>query len=346
MHHSSSSNRALRTAVMASLAVTLAAVAPLGAGARPAMASHRPTNGPIAYMRFVGDEPHVSVVEPDGSGTHDLELAQPGFLPSWSSDGRQLLLTTFTPDTLRPMLVDIVHGTTTILDVPGAPVDLAIICRAWSPNDRRLLCQGDSISAAHPESNGIYSIRIDGTGLTRLTRDAFPPVFGDEGMCGGGDQPGGYSPDGSRFVFTRTRCGSLPAPDADQTAALFVADASDGGHRRQITPYGLPWSHEEGLARWSPDGHRILFASADGELLTIRPDGSSRTKIRLDVPKKSQPFAIAPDWAPDGQRIVFSLFLDGPSGIYNADASGRDLVLLAAQGPDFVNEPDWGPAIR
>jgi Tol biopolymer transport system component len=241
------------------------------------------------------------------------------------------------------MIVDPANGSTTILDVREAPIDLALICRAWSPDDDLLLCQGDSFSAEHPESNGVYSIRSsDGSDLTRLTVGAFPPVFTDQGTCGGGDQPGSYSPDGSRFVFTRTKCGSGPVPDRNQSAALYVAD-TDGGNLTQVTPYGVAWSHEEGLARWSPDGTRILFAGAKGNLFTIDPDGGHMKQIPLDV-SGSRSFAIAPDWSPDGSKIVFNLFTDDASGIYTADADGGNLALIAADGPDFVNEPDWGAA--
>jgi Tol biopolymer transport system component len=155
--------------------------------------------------------------------------------------------------------------------------------------------------------------------------------------------PGGYSPDGTRFVFTRAKCGAGPVPDRNQSAALFVADA-DGSHLRQLTPFGIPWSHEEGVARWSPDGNRILFGGAKGNLFTIDPDGGHLKQIVLDV-SGSRSFAIAPDWSPDGTRIVFSLFIDQASGIYTARTDGRDLILLAAQGADFVNEPDWGAAV-
>ena len=312
------------------------------AGMSPALAVSPPGNGQIAYMRFAEDGEHVALIEPDGSGAHDVALPQPGFHPTWSSDGSRLLVTVITPVTLRPMIVDPVAGTTTILDVPGAAPDLALLCRAWSPDDELILCQGDSASTEHPELNGIYSLRAaDGSDLTRLTTGAFPPVFTERGTCGGGDMPGGFSPDGTRFVFTRAKCGSGPAPDRNQKAGLYIADA-DGGNLTQVAPFGVPWSHEDGIARWSPDGSRILFASAEGGIFTIRPDGSHMKQVTLEV-SGSRSFAVAPDWSPDGSKIVFTLFLDEGSGIYTADADGNNLELLVPIGPDFVNEASWGP---
>ena len=253
----------------------------LAAGGGPALGDSPPSNGQIAFIRYLGDEAHLFVIRPNGSGERELPLPTQGFLPAWSPDGRRIAVSTFADDTIRPLLVDPVSGNTSIIEVPGTSTDLALICRTWTPDSRRLLCQGDSFSATRPETNGVYSVRADGTGIRRLTRDAFPPVFGDEGSCGGGDIPGSVSPDGERFVFMRARCGTLPAPDLDQVAALFVARTDGSGGMRQITPYGLPWSHEEGMARWSPDGRQILFATADGKLVTVRPDGSHLREVRL-----------------------------------------------------------------
>jgi len=323
------------------VALALGAVA-LGAGASPARAASDVQNGPIAYTQFAGNDAHLMIVEPDGSGAHELSLPQPGVAPSWSADGSHLVVGTFVDETFRPMVVSPRDGTTSILHVPEAPIDLALFCRAWSPDGELLLCHADSVSGEHPELGGIYSIRAsDGSHLTRLISDAFPGVFTDKGSCGGGDQPGSYSPDGSRFVFTRTKCGAGPVPDRNQQGALFVADA-DGGNLRQLTPFGVAWSHEEGLARWSPDGSSILFGGAKGNLFTVSPQGGHLKQITLDV--SGRLFAIAPDWAPDGSKIVFNLFMDGPSGIYTSNADGSNLTLIAADGPDFVNEPDWGAA--
>jgi Tol biopolymer transport system component len=328
------------------LAVVAACAVVLGLGAGPAIGAARVTNGPIAFIRFVGDESHLVLIDADGSAEREVPLPGQAALPAWSPDGRRIALSTFAEGTIRPLIVDPRTGAATMVRVPEAPLDLALLCRTWTPDGRRLVCEGDSFSATHPESNGVYSMRVDGSGLRRLTWDAFPPLFGDEGTCGGGDVPGSVSPDGAWVVVLRARCGTLPAPDLDQEAALFLAPADGTGALVQLTSYGVPWSHEEGLGRWSPDGTRILFATADGDLATIRPDGTHLQKVHLRVPG-DHPFAIAPDWSPDGSRIVFNLFLQGGvSGLHVAEADGDNLTLLVPHGVDFVNTPDWGAATR
>lgn len=341
---SSTARRA--AAVVVGTAVTL--IASLTIISSTAWAKAPGANGQIAFTRYVGGgfdngEPHVSLIAPDGSGEHQIPLPWPADLPVWSPDGSLLVVTVFVEDSLRPAIVSPDGASVTLLQVPEASRDLALLCRTWSPDGTLILCQGDSFSAEHPESNGIYSIRAtDGSHLTRLTTGAFPPVFGPKGTCGGGDYPGDYSPDGTLFLFLRTQCGSGPAPDRNQRGAIFEANA-DGSGLRQLTPYGLAWSHPDGTPRWSPDASRVLFGSAQGDLFTIRPDGSELTRIALAT-GGGPSFAFAPGWSPDGQRIVFDLGLRSAGGlqIYSAKIDGSDLVRVT-NGADVVGFPDWGP---
>jgi Tol biopolymer transport system component len=173
--------------------------------------------------------------------------------------------------------------------------------------------------------------------LTRLTVSPYPP----EGEFGGGDIPGDYSPDGSQFVFMRAKPGADPNA-RHQRGALFVENA-DGTGLRQITPYGLPNSHDNADESWSPDGSAILFASEHGSLFVVHPDGTGVRGITLDTGGGFS-FAFTPDWSPDGTRIAFSLFLrkTGHVDIYTAASDGRDLVNVT-DTPDFEDFADWGP---
>jgi Tol biopolymer transport system component len=300
------------------------------------------TNGQVAFDSFDADgNGHVVVVNPDGSGRHEVALPWPGGLPVWSPDGTQLAVSVFVGDgPPRPATVRLDGTDAHLLDFPLLAPDFALICRAWSPDGERLLCQGDSFD--QPDVRAVYSLRAsDGSDLTRLTWGAFPPVVTDRGTCGVGDIPGDYSPDGSRFVFTRAKCGAGPMPDHDQSAALFVANV-DGSGLRQLTPYGLPRSHDDAPTGWSPDGATILFAGAHGDLFTIAPDGSHMRQIPIGA-GDGRVFAIAPDWAPDGTRIVFDLFVraSGDVAIYTSRIDGSDLVRITNES-GFVDDANWG----
>jgi hypothetical protein len=323
------------------LLVALALVALATATASPAGAKAPGPNGQIAFSRPdpVTGEPRIFIANPDGTHEHQLLLPVPGDGPVWSPDGGKLLAAVFRPEvSVRPATVNADGSGFTVLDVPQLPPDMDMGCRAWSPDATRLLCQAIRFGG-DPSLNGIYTIRAsDGGGLTRLTVNPYPP----EGEFGGGDIPGDFSPDGSQFVFMRAKPGADPNA-RHQQGALFVEN-TDGTGLRQLTPYGLANSHDNGLAHWSPDGREILFASAQGSLFTVRPDGAGLRAIPLETGDGFS-FAFTPGWSPDGTRIVFSLFLraTGQVDIYTARADGRQ-VALVTDTSDFEDLADWGPS--
>jgi Tol biopolymer transport system component len=316
----------------------------LTATAAPAGAKTPGQNGQIAFSRYdeATGEPRIFIANPDGTHEHQLVLPLPGDGPVWSPDGGKLLVTVFRPEaSVRPAIVNADGSGFTVLDVPQLPPDMDMGCRAWSPHATRLLCQAIRFEG-DPSLNGIYTIRAaDGGGLRRLTVNPYPP----RGNFGGGDIPGDFSPDGSRFVFMRAKPGAGPVPDRNQKGALFVEN-TDGTGLRQLTPYGLANSHDNGLAHWSPDGTRILFASAHGSLFTIRPNGAGLRAIPLRIGGGFS-YAFTPGWSPDGTRIVFSLFLrkTGQVDLYTARADGRQ-VAQVTDTPDFEDLADWGPSPR
>jgi hypothetical protein len=321
------------------VALVLAALATATASP-PAGAKAAGPNGQIAFSRPdpATGEPRVFIANPDGTHEHQLLLPLPGDGPVWAPTGGELLVGVFRPEaSARPATVNADGSGFRVLEVPQLPSDMDMGCRAWSPDATRLLCQAIRFGG-DPSLNGIYTIRAaDGGGLRRLTVNPYPP----RGDFGGGDVPGDFSPDGSRFVFMRAKPGAGPVPDRNQTGALFVENI-DGTGLRQLTPYGLANSHDNGLAHWSPDGRRILFASAHGSLFTVRPDGAGLRAIPLKTGGGFS-YASTPGWSPDGTRIVFFLFLrtTGQEDIYTARADGTQ-VAKVTNTPDVEDLADWG----
>ena len=317
--------------------VTAVGIALLGlvAAAAPIQAKVPGPNGQIAFSRGDGE---IFIADPDGANEHQLTLAYPGFGPAWSPDANRIVVTVFAPDVegVRPLTVNPDGSDPTLLLVPEAPANMDLDCRAWSPDGTRLLCIGQIFEGDH-SLDGIYTIgSSDGGDLTRLTTNPYPP----RGEFGGGDLPGDYSPDGTQFVFVRAKPGADPN-GSRQRGALFVENA-DGTDLRQITPFGVANSHDNAVARWSPDGSRILFASDHGALYVINPDGTDMRRIPLQTGRGFS-FAFTPDWSPDGTRIVFSLFLEktGQVDIYTASSDGSDVVKVT-DTPDFEDLADWG----
>ena len=149
---------------------------------------------------------------------------------------------------------------------------------------------------------------------------------------GGHDIPADYSPDGKRLVFVREN----PARHGN---ALFVVSLR-GGPAKKISA----WQGEaSNSASWSPDGRWILSENDQGRIYVLRPDGSDRHPIALAV--GSHDGAFDPGWAPDGKKIVFSLFIStgprsGHVAIYTANADGSNLVSTGISG----DNADWGPS--
>lgn len=266
------------------------------------------------------------MVNADGSEPHRLQV--PGVHAVLSPDGRKIVTLTD-----RGPLTANLDGTGLVPLRNGSAIDFAggEGC-IWSPDAVRLLCQLTDRGSL----DGLYSVRAaDGGDLTRLTRSPFHDTTRALGECGGGDIPADFSPDGTRFVFIRKQCGSGPDPAANESAALFVADA-DGSDSHQITPYG-PSPHGDSRAAWSPDGSEILYAG-DCVLQTVHPDGTGATTIPIDG------CAWNPEWSPEGSWIAFTL---------NEPVGSPDLFVSWPDGTHqtrLTNTPDsierlasWGP---
>src|SRR5207247_363275 len=89
------------------------------------------------------------------------------------------------------------------------------------------------------------------------------------------------------------------------------------------TVYRLPpWAPGSGIARWSPDGTRILFSfwcmygdscpsstrrPKNDRLATIRPDGGGLHVLPLKI------LADSGTWSPDGKQIAYRCSIRLPS---------------------------------
>jgi Tol biopolymer transport system component len=184
-----------------------------------------------------------------------------------------------------------------------------------------------------PTRAGVYTARAsDGGDLRRLTTKSGLPH----------DMPLDYSPDGTQIVFHRADRAE-PDVNIDLGGSLWVVNVDGSGLHRLETGVVRPWWQ----ARWSPDGERILFSTERlqpvGALWTIKPDGSSLTKVYEDP---DGGFAVGPVWSPDGTQIMFSLdpvndaFTHPNNKIYVINADGTDPAIVMG-GSGFKGVIEW-----
>ena len=114
-------------------------------------------------------------------------------------------------------------------------------------------------------------------------------------------------------------------PGGDSRLSLMRPDGSDLTLLTD-TVAGYPFGS------WSPDGSRVAFLSGsfgEGALLVINANGSGEAHV-TDIE------ARAPDWSPDGTKLVFEA-VEG--GIYSVGADGSGLARLSLGG----SGPTWSP---
>ncbi len=175
----------VRTSTCCSTMPTASALAPTWspAGDRIAFGLGRFFPAPGRYAPA-----QIAVIGADGSGLRRLTPDDEGNyeFPSWSPDGKRIVLRSATSSSKGLSILDVESGTLTPLTPDSGTDNLP----AWSP-------KGDVITFTSRRDGDweLYSIRPDGTGLKRLTRSA------------GNDAHASWSHDGRWLAFSSARGG-------------------------------------------------------------------------------------------------------------------------------------------
>jgi TolB protein len=248
----------------------------------------------IAFQRCGDTDPcHVLTVHPDGAGLRRVDRCHP---PRCA-------------ETSTPAI---------------APDDRRV---AVSRTFGRFRLDKDS-GDAHYEFQGIFTMRMDGSDLRRVTlprartaRDSQPQ----------------WSPDGKQIVFVRENATAQPAGGH----AVFVVSAA-GGHPRRITPWNLKAGDGP---NWSPDGTLILFRSHEDDeflksnLYTVHPNGTSLKQITHVAPT-TRLYSSA--FSPDGASITFGMMgTGGEADVFTMPLDGGAPTPVT-RTPRADSAPDWG----
>jgi CubicO group peptidase (beta-lactamase class C family) len=208
------------------------------------------------------------------------------------------------------------HGGSTgtfAFHVPSDDLTIAVLTnRLDGGGAARVLATRLAAAAGLDEHADVWTVRVDGTGLRRLTDT--------DGVDGGP----AWSPDGDRIVFGSTR---------DGQPELYIMDADGSDERRLTRDLAV-----DGAGRFSPDGSRIAFASdrrGNLDIWTMASDGSDPRRLT------SSPLdERLPSFSSDG-RIAFETGPEGERDLAVMDGDGSDLLLMQREGDQF--HASWAP---
>jgi len=118
---------------------------------------------------------------------------------------------------------------------------------------------------------------------------------------------------------------------------LYVIPAGGGPERRLTDDPGL-----DGLARWTPDGRRIVFTSnrtGRPQLWEVPAEGGPARRLRSNGATEYQS-----DVSPDGRQLAFLSNLDGPERLMLQDLRTGAVRELVRHGNDpIMGNPNWSP---
>jgi Tol biopolymer transport system component/predicted Ser/Thr protein kinase len=291
--------------------------------------SYSPNGAQIAFLRVRSDGGHIDVLIANADGSNERILATRPYLDlftwgtAWSPDGKTVAVTTSEPGKgLRSVLWAISAGDGSVREIYSSP---GFIGRPrWLPDGSGLLAPiGKIDQVLHGQ---LWFIPFPKGQARRLTNDLM-----DYQLC-----CLDLTHDGNTLVDT----------EVTRVSDLWLAPARDTAKAKQVTPRGSA----VGRFSWMPDG-RIAFASGDGNLLSLNPDGSGRTQLTSNDRAGWDPSVCG-----DGRYIVYSAYQEQKVGIWRMDVDGSNPIRIADEtvamspqcSPDgkwviYLRGPSWTP---
>lgn len=327
--------RSRRFAILLSALAMAATAIGFGLSSGPAGAAFPGKNGLIAFDSDgrVPDDPwsgqpdRIEVVNPDGSGRHQIiDAADLGDVfevgsPKWSADGKKITFHTYSEvgegegDPLYQIWVMNADGTNPHVITNGMPGLSGVEYPAWSPDGTKIVFEagdglhGDQIWVMDADGNNAHAIMN--------TMSATNPA---------------WSPDGNKIAFERW---------------------NDSTHRKEIwtmnpdgsSPTKLYDAQPAEKPEWSPDDGKIAFEVHDyvlskRDIWVMDANGSNPDAITDDGD------SFAPAWSPDGEKIAYMHHnvMEKRDEIWLMNPNGSGKAALVADGTQpRIGWPNWQP---
>jgi len=234
--------------------------------------------------------------------------------PAWSPDGTRIAYVSTKDGETDIYVMDVASAAVTRLTHDpswnGNPT--------WSPDGEWIMFDSSrdgTNRSPHNNFRNLFVVRADGTELRRVTS-----ALGYNGAPS-------WAPSGKLVAFTS---------DRDGLYHLYTMNA-DGSDPRGLAPVGH-------IARWSPDGARVLFPAT--ERPTDDPDAVTHVytmsidgrELRQVTDGDDQ----MPDWTHDGGWIAFARLVGGHRDLFVVSTAGGDPIRLTFDGSS-KQWPRWRP---
>lgn len=194
----------------------------------------------------------------------------------------------------------------------------------WTPDGAELVYVSGPCGG---EPDGLFAIGVEG-GTERS-------------LVAGGGWPD-VGPDG-RLLYT------APVPGKPWYVQRLWVSELDGSNPRDVTPDGFETASE---ATWSPEGDRIAFVSAAGDMASDDPvdwnedvyvmdaDGSDPQRLTTTPGNDHWP----PSWSPDGRHLVYSADgVENFGALATVDLETLEITVLTDDEEDHDLLPAWRP---
>ena len=290
-----------------SVCAALAVVNPVSIAATNTAPS---TQGMIVWSNRAADgSEHLLIARADGSHQRDLTAPAPDTRDAdaqVSPNGRWIAYQHSQGDTDTIHLVRSDGRDDHLVDVGCVEPCVGAASPTWLSNSRiafTLVSGPFDEETGAPASVALYTARIDGTHVRRLSEPSIDGVYEDSYLR--------VAPDHRYVTFLRRHI-------ADESSALFRM-APDGSHLRQLTPYSLSVGvNDLSSARHGPTKDLLVFDSARGDTTntfldigtvptTCRSPSDCTSKIRWLTDNAATGRRNAnPQWSPDGTSLVFT----------------------------------------
>ena len=258
-------------------------------------------NGRLLFTDITGPAYHFSSTKPDGS---DYKTVLGGSVSKldveYSPDGTKIAYVQGVSSTQQVFVANADGSNPQQITTSSTQT----YSPSWSPDGTKIL-----YSQVASSDIRIVRMNADGTNQVQITSTG---VYYDPE----------YSPDGTKIAAL------LDASDDE-----VVVMNADGSNIVNVTNNSV----EDRRANWSPNGNKLIYASATGgdrEIFTMNPDGSNKVQLTT-----SALGFHSPEYSPDGTKITFIDSL-APSLIYVADADGSDMVQIPA---GWARDISWQP---